>query len=237
MDSRKTAHELRLEPGAAGYYRLGAVVALVMLAVSGWLLASGEWLLGLLGGLVFLDVLLAVWRSRRWAVPLELRGDKICRAGDCRWLGELRGARFVLANAARVVSMREGQLLLEWPDGAWRVPLGLCGWEKLWEAVREARPDLELGDWQEDPAVRRVLAFAWDAPLCPPPGAKTGQLDLAALNRMLLVVAVVAVLVGLAAGAAAAYGVHTGWLGEVLVGVTAALLARRWLLRSAGGGK
>jgi len=237
MDSRKTGHELRLEPGAAGYYRFGAAFALVMLAVSVWLLAAGQWLLGLLTALVFLDVLLAVFRSRRWAVPLVLRGDKICRAGDCRRLAELRGARFALVNAARVAGMREGHLLLEWPEGVWRAPLGLCGWERLWEAVREARPDLELGDWRDDPVARRVLAFAWDTPLCPPPGAKTGQLDAAALNRTLLVVVVVAVLLGLAGGAAAAYGVRVGWLGEVVIGVIAVLLARRWLLRSVGGGK
>jgi hypothetical protein len=229
MEADKTERLLRIEPGrqSRGHWWMGWVVSLLMITLGVWLWLSGDRLLAALAVLVFLDMLAGTVRSWRWAVPYWLDdGGRLCRRGACRELAWLRAARSALVNAAFVVSMREGRLLLEWPDETWRVPLSLCGWEKLWKEIREARPDLNLPDWREDAVVRRLLAYAWNTPLCVPPGSPGIGQGGYGWSRAVLLGLAAAALVGAVVGFLGACLNLPRWLGGLSAGLAAVLVMR-----------
>ena len=199
---------LRLEPGgkARRYYLLGLVIVVLFIPLSVWLYYSGSKWLAVLLFLISLEMLLALPHSRRWARPLELRGERLCRNDGCRDLAELAAARFEVRNAALLANMREGAIALEWRNGeVWRVPLSLCGWHELWERIRQLRPDLGLGDWREDETMRRILRRAWDMPFCGPEEVKPVLPKAGDWVGMMLVAAAVGAVVGVAMGVIGIY--------------------------------
>ncbi|WP_457636543.1 hypothetical protein [Oceanithermus sp.] len=227
---------LRLEPGrqARRYYVLGLVFLGVMLALSVWLYFNSSKWFAVLAFLITLDALLAIPRSWRWAGPLTLKGSRLCRASGCRSLEELRGARFEVRNASRVANMREGAIVLEWKNGEiWWVPLSLCGWQELWERIRELHPELGLASWRQDENLRRILHRAWDMPFCAPEAARPALPKAADWAGMLLVAVLAAVATGLAFGLLAIRFqplAHYTWLGGVISGM-AGWLFWRWSRR------
>jgi len=204
----RSAKSLRLELGgnARRYYLFGLIIIGLFMLLSIWLYHNGSKLLAVLGFVIFLDALLALPRSWRWARPLELRGERLCRHDGCRDLAELAAARFEVRNAALLANMREGAIALKWRHGeVWRVPLSLCGWHELWERIRQLRPDLELGDWREDETLRWILRRAWDMPFCGPEEVKPVLPKAGDWVGMMLIAAVVGAVVGVAMGVIGIY--------------------------------
>ena len=228
---------LRLELGgkARRYYLLGLVIIGLLMPLFVWLYHNGSKLLAVLGFVIFLDALLALPRSRRWARPLELRGERLCRHDGCRDLAELAAARFEVRNAALLANMREGAIALEWQNGeVWRVPLSLCGWHELWERIRQLRPELELGDWREDETLRRILRHAWDMPFCAPRDAEATLLTPGDWAWFLLAAATIGIFAGIVGGllrVRPGFSSAWDWFGGFL-SILVALRIMRWRLSS-----
>ncbi|WP_456411667.1 hypothetical protein [Oceanithermus sp.] len=228
---------LRLEPGPKirRFYLLSLFVAVVFIALAVWLYFNYSRWLAALVFLVFLDMLLALPRSWSWAQPLEVRGEQLCRNGDCRHLASLTAAGFNTRNAARVANMSEGALELKWEDGeVWHVPLSLCGWDVLWERIRELLPGLELGDWRQDTTLQQILARAWDMPICLPQGVVFGSLQRSNFTHFILLMLLLGLIDGLVVGLLEIFfpGYGFGWVGGLL-----AMLVAVWYLgrRRRGG--
>ena len=233
--------KLNLELGAwpRRYYGLGLVFTLLMLALSVWLWSAGPRWLALLGGLIFSDMLIAVFRSRRWARPLLLKGERLCRGAECRRLNELSSARFEIRNAAWLANMREGAIALEWKGGeVWRAPLSLCGWQELWRRIREQRPDLQLDEWREDATLRRIWTRSWDMPFCAPSGQKRRAPSAKKWLPALLALIVTAAALG---ALSALLEIRLGyrlpsWVAAGLAGAAGSWLLRKVLASSAESG-
>ena len=132
-------------------------------ALSLWLLATGDLpdkAVGLFGAAY--GALLALCALYQLLRPLPprycLEGDTLRFGEEYLSLFELRSARVERRPACPFLkgTLVELALVLEEKSGkALALPLTYPGWEAVYEALRERRPDLGLGPWWEDP---RVLA-------------------------------------------------------------------------------
>jgi len=212
---------LRPGRGALVHYRLSWALLAVLVAFALWGLvyfgsSPAERALLVVLLLLLADGAAALVRSRRRLAPVRLSGGRICLRERCRDLDRLESAAFELRNNALVAGFREGYLVLRWRDETWLLPLALCGWERLWERLSGLRPDLELGPWQDDPVVLRVLAAGRDTPVCVPAGVRLLVGKAGWLAEFSVWLAAV-LLSGVAIGLLRAHGVRVSdWIGGAL---------------------
>jgi len=140
------------------------LIVLLFLAFLGsslWLLVSaetdGDRIWGILGVLFFTAVLLGWLEAFRWARPYGLEDGRVFLGERRRPLGEIQSLRLRWRAPRLFPSYRELGLELDFGDERWWLSFRLGGWERVWEALRQALPEAGLADWREDPEVLRAL--------------------------------------------------------------------------------
>ena len=136
-----------------------------MAALSLWLLASGDPVEKLVGAIALaLGLLLALCAGYRLLYPPPGRyclEEETLRFGEeSLALSGIRSARTERRPTCPFLkdTLVELALVLEGENGeALALPLTYPDWEAVYEALRERRPDLGLGPWQEDPMVLEEL--------------------------------------------------------------------------------
>lgn len=111
----------------------------------------------------------------------EVTPHRICRGGGCRKLEELTAARLDWHRSAIWTPWRPA-LLLEFGREAWPLDLGLEGWHRAWDCLRELRPDLELPDWRRHPGVLKLLVQHRRHGVWLPPGVVVHEPSVVALG-------------------------------------------------------
>ena len=156
---------------------LALVFVFLLLLASVWLLAVGEpWekAVGAAGLVLGLFSLACVFELFLNPPPREYCLDKgVIRYGKTSApLDKFAKAQVAYRPACPLFPKLVHLSLVLKNDLELALPLTYPGWEEVYEAVREERPELELPPWWEEPRIRAVLQAGRTDLIAPPKGAR-----------------------------------------------------------------